>query len=246
MLANVTISVAELANLKPVHCKVLAGLLAFADRFGKCWPSQRTLAAVVGLKLSPLNRAIAEMESAGIFTRTRRGAGTLYQLAERFLWQAIRPKPAEPDCSASGTLSSASGTEGEAKKEIQDLKTKRGSVRLAPPPAASPAEPDVTPFFAENAENEKALPSHVTAALKPSARPVEGPNPFARRQWLRKLNTYIGEHLSGALQWSGWEVVAKAMNGDMLEKTEQRLLDQIDAAMRRCGYSNRSAQGGEP
>ena len=67
MLANVTISVAELANLKPVHCKVLAGLLAFADRAGKCWPSLRTLAEVIGLTLSRVQRAIAEMEGGRHF-----------------------------------------------------------------------------------------------------------------------------------------------------------------------------------
>jgi hypothetical protein len=221
LLANVTISVAELANLKPVHCKVLAGLLAFADRTGKCWPSLRTLAELVGLKLSRVHRAIAEMESDGILTRTRRGAGTLYQLAERFVWQAIRPRPAtpsnrssEPDCSASGTVSSASGTEGEAKKEIQDLKTKRGSVRLAPPPATPPAEPP----------------------QKPPALPVEGPNPFARRQWLRNLNRFIGERLSGPQQWSGWDLVARAEAGALIDRAERRQLDDIDRAMRGCGY----------
>lgn len=233
MLANVTISVAELANLKPVHCKVLAGLLAFADRAGKCWPSLRTLAELVGLKLSRVHRAIAEMESDGILTRTRRGAGTLYQLAERFVWQAIRPKSAErpktgipvlssADCSASGTVSSASGTEGESKKEIQDSKTKRDSVRLTPPPA--PPQPKLA--------GAGKLQPHP----KRPARPVEGPNPFARRLWLRTLNSFIGERLSGPQQWSGWELVARAEAGALIDRAERRQLDDIDRAMRGCGY----------
>jgi DNA-binding transcriptional regulator YhcF (GntR family) len=202
VLANVSIPVAELANLKPQHVSVLAGLLAFADRAGRCWPSLRKLAEITGLKLSRVHRAIAEMESAGILTRARRGAGTLYQLAERFVWQAIRRSRSEPDCSTSENVSSASGTEGEAKKEIQDLKTKRDiPVRRAAPPL----------------------------------RPAEGPNPFARRQWLRKLNSFIGERLRGPQQWAGWEVVAKALDGDSLAPDEKRALDGIDRMMRGCG-----------
>ena len=68
---------------------------------------------------------------------------------------------------------------------------------------------------------------------------MEGLNPFARRQWLRKLNTYVGERLSGAQQWSGWDVVAKAMNGDPLAPGEQRLLDGLDRMMRHCRYAAR-------
>jgi hypothetical protein len=156
------------------------------------------------------------MEGAGVLTRVRRGAGTLYQLAERFVWQAIRPNRTEPVCSASATVRSASATEGEARKEIQDLKIKRDVPvrRAAPPPPPPPTKHPV----------------------ERPARPVEGPNPFARRQWLRTLNSFVGERLRGPQQWSGWEVVAKALSGDSLAPDEKRALDTIDNMMRGCGY----------
>lgn len=189
MLSRVTIPVAAIAGIKPTHLSVLAGLLSFTDRAGRCWPSLRTLGRVCGMTLSRVQRAISEMETAGILTRARRGAGTLYQLAERFLWQAMSP--------ASETPSPTSGTEGEAKKEKEGLKIKRDLVRReAPPPP-----------------------------------PAEGPNPFARRRWLRRLNAYAGERLSGALRMSAWEVIARAEAG-ALDRTEQRLLDQLDRMMR--------------
>jgi hypothetical protein len=215
VLTNVSIPVAELANLKPQHVSVLAGLLAFADRAGRCWPALRTLSKTTGMTLARVHRAICEMESAGILTRVRRGAGTLYQIAERFVWQAIRPKAVDqpgPGCSASETVSSASGTEGEARKESEeDFKREDASVRRAAPPAA--ADPP----------------------QKRPARPVEGPNPFARRQWLRTLNSYVSERLCGPQQWAGWEVVAKAEAGS-LAPDEKRALDTIDNMMRGCGY----------
>jgi hypothetical protein len=230
VLTNVSIPVAELANLKPVHCTVLAGLLAFADRAGRCWPCLRKLVEITGLTLSRVHRAITEMESAGILTRKRRGAGTLYQLAERFAWQTIRPgavpssdRPSGPDCSASGTVSSASGTERESRKESEeDSKRDQGSVRRDAPPVAA---------------NHSAHPRGSDSSLhKPAAAAAEGPNPFARRQWLKTLNNFIGERLKGQLQWAGWEVVAKALNGDSLDRAEQRRLDDLDRMMKGCGY----------
>jgi len=65
---------------------------------------------------------------------------------------------------------------------------------------------------------------------------VEGPNPFARRQWLRTLNSFVGERLKGPQQWSGWEIVTKAMNGDVLAPEEKQSLDGLDRMMRQCGY----------
>jgi hypothetical protein len=236
VLQTVSVPVAELASVKPTHVHVLLGLLSFTNADGRCWPSLRKLAEITGLNLTRVHRAIAEMESAGLLTRVRRGAGTLYQLAERFLWRAIRPKgvavmatppkgicSTEPKgvssthtlCSASATVSSASATEGESRKEEvrEDSKREDGPVRLAPPPAAVGMTPTPRP-----------------------ARPAEGPNPHARRQWLRTLNSFIGERLRGPQQWGGWEVVTKAMNGDPLAPDEKRSLDGLDRMMRACGY----------
>ena len=112
----------------------------------------------------------------------------------------------------SGTGCPTSGTEGESRKEKEDSKKEDGLVRRAAPPAA--AEP----------------------LQRRPARPVEGPNPFARRQWLRTLNSFVGERLKGPQQWSGWEIVTKAMNGDVLAPEEKQSLDGLDRMMRQCGY----------
>jgi hypothetical protein len=113
VLRTVSVPVAELATVKPAHTHVLLGLLSFANADGRCWPSLRKLAEITGLKLSRVHRAIAEMEAAGILTRVRRGAGTLYQLAERFLWRS-RQSPANE------TVSPAAGTEGLPRKESEE------------------------------------------------------------------------------------------------------------------------------
>jgi hypothetical protein len=213
VLRTVSVPVAELATVKPTHVHVLLGLLSFADSDGRCWPSLRKLAEVCGMHLSRVQRAVAEMESAGILTRARRGAGTLYRLAERFLWKRL----------AGGTVSRAAETEGLPRKDLgEDFKREDDPVRLAPPSAAPPIEPP----------------------QKRPGRPAEGPNPFARRQWLRRLNSFISERLHGPQQWSGWEVVAKAEAG-LLDASEQRLLDGLDRMMRlsHSGDSGKSAEG---
>jgi hypothetical protein len=74
-------------------------------------------------------------------------------------------------------------------------------------------------------------PVRLAPPEKPAGKRASGPNPFARRQWLRRLNTYVSERLHGPQQWSGWEVIAKAETG-LLDPTEQRLLDGLDRLMR--------------
>jgi DNA-binding transcriptional MocR family regulator len=72
--------------MKSTHVHVLLGLLSFADRAGKCWPSLRRLAETVGMSLTRVQRAIAEMEVAGHLTRRRRfGSSTVYRIARRLL-----------------------------------------------------------------------------------------------------------------------------------------------------------------
>lgn len=229
MLANVSIPVAEIAGIKPTHLTVLAGLLSFTDRSGRCWPSLRRLAQVCGMTLSRVQRAVAEMEQAGIVTRLRRGAGTLYQLAQRFLWRPIRAvTPREGRRSPAGeTESPTSATEGEAKKEIPDLKKQRGWVRRDAPPTTAATLPAAGPDRSKASTVDDARSRHTAAA--------DGPNPFARRQWLRKLNAFIGDRLSGPHRIAGWELVAKAESG-VLDRAEQRTLDQLDRQMRGCGY----------
>jgi hypothetical protein len=162
-------------------------------------------------------------------TRLRRGAGTLYQLAERFLWRPIRAAtPREGRRSPAGeTESPTSATEGEAKKEIPDLKKQRGWVRRDAPPTRGGTLPSPNPDRSEVSAADEAHRRHTAAG--------KGPNPFARRQWLRKLNAFIGDRLSGPQRMAGWELLAKAETG-VLEIAEQRLLDQLDRAMRKTGF----------
>jgi hypothetical protein len=62
-----------------------------------------------------------------------------------------------------------------------------------------------------------------------------GPNPFAQRAWLRRLHVFIGERLDGAARWEGWELVAAAQAG-VLDRTQQRVIDQLDKKMRACDF----------
>jgi Helix-turn-helix domain len=216
------IPVTELATMKPVHTHVLAGVRSFANEAGICWPGLRRLAARCGMKLSSLQRAVADMVSLGYLTRERRGAGFLYRIAARFLRQ--RP--------TSGTGCPTSGTEGETKKEeVEDFKKEGGPV-----PLSRPDSRDVPQTVGMPIGDSRRVPENVgmpngDRPQKPAARPADGPNPFARRQWLRRLNTYVSERLCGPQQWAGWEVIAKAEVGP-IGGNDQRLLDGLDRMMR--------------
>lgn len=211
MLRQVTVPVAELTGMKPTHVSVLIGLLSFADRAGKCWPQQRRLAAIVGMSLTAVQRALVEMKEAGHLTIRRRfGTSSVYRVAKRFLPQ-FRIRNIEPQAPPAAPADppvvrcSEFGTEGIAKKEGQtdlEKEEERSSARRsAPPPVAART----------------------------------GPNPHARKAWLRTLHTFIGERSTGAAQWAGFELISAAQTGT-LTRMQQRDLDWLDKQMRACGY----------
>src|SRR3954447_2155426 len=143
MLRQVILPVSEIAGMKPTHVHVLVGLLSFADRAGKCWPSLRRLAETVGMSLSRVQRAIVEMEGAGHLARRRRvGGSTVYRIAARFLSRKqdsdSRPPPPRPT-KYPQPPSPASATEGEARKEGH-IENKEGAsvARRSAPPLAGP------------------------------------------------------------------------------------------------------------
>jgi hypothetical protein len=120
------------------------------------------------------------------------------------------------------------------------MKRDDGGVRRAAPPPPPPSRHPVSRSLVEHGIREAgAVGSNPLTRLP---RPADGPNPFARRQWLKTLNTFIGERLKGRLQWAGWEVVAKALNGDSLAPDEKRRLDGLDRMMRGCGYRDQDAR----
>lgn len=59
--------------------------VALADRAndnGECWPSQKTLAAMVGCSLSSVEKALKQMCDDGYLTREKRGRRTVYRLLD--------------------------------------------------------------------------------------------------------------------------------------------------------------------
>lgn len=97
MRSYVTIPTAEIPRLKNSHLKLLAVLLEFADRNGKCWPSLRAIAKASGMSLSRVPKSLSQMESLGYFERTSRAGSFVYQIAKRFLVKvkstiAIQPR----------------------------------------------------------------------------------------------------------------------------------------------------------
>ncbi len=57
-------------------CRVVLNALAdYADKAGRCWPSQTTLAAETGLAVRTIRLVLAELTAAGIIARTHRGNG---------------------------------------------------------------------------------------------------------------------------------------------------------------------------
>lgn len=210
MLNHVLIPVHEIAGMKPTHIAVLIGLKSFADRTGRCWPTLRTLAHAIGMTLSRVQRAVEEMvEAEDLKRRKRPGRSCVYQLAARFL----------------------------------GLSRQQDSKAPAPPPRStdSPATPSPAGRTEGESGKEDQLDSREEA--KPAAvrrfapPPVThtGPNPFARKAWLRTVHAFVGERLKGSVQWTGFELVAAAQAGT-LTRSQQRDLDWIDKQMRACGF----------
>ncbi|KMO20640.1 helix-turn-helix domain-containing protein [Methylobacterium platani] len=57
-------------------CRVVLNALAdYADKAGRCWPSQATLAVETGLAVRTIRLVLAELTAAGIIARTHRGNG---------------------------------------------------------------------------------------------------------------------------------------------------------------------------
>jgi DNA-binding transcriptional ArsR family regulator len=73
-------------TVRPALRWTLQNLVGFADRAGKCWPSVRKLADVVGISKSSVSRHLAALERAGILTRQRKPGGCYsYRIDSRFL-----------------------------------------------------------------------------------------------------------------------------------------------------------------
>jgi hypothetical protein len=203
VLCQVTLPVAEIVGMKPTHVHVLIGLLSFADRAGKCWPSLRRLADTVGMSLTRVQRAIAEMEVAGHLTRRRRfGSSTVYRVARRFLpvfqnrnTDSADPQPRPRICPQ--PTSPACGTEGVARTDRQ-IESKEGELSMR----------------------------HFAPLLP-------GPNPHARKRWLDKLHGFVCQYVRGTAQWEAWTLIDKARVGliDRAEQRMLDKLDLAMRAM---------------
>ncbi|MCC0809066.1 helix-turn-helix domain-containing protein [Methylobacterium sp. W2] len=55
---------------------VLTALADYADKAGRCWPSQATLASDTGLAIRTVRLVLAELTAAGVISRTHRGNGS--------------------------------------------------------------------------------------------------------------------------------------------------------------------------
>jgi hypothetical protein len=64
---------------------------------------------------------------------------------------------------------------------------------------------------------------------------LAGPNPHARKHWLNKLHGFVCQHVRGTAQWEAWTLIDRARGG-LIDRAEQRVLDQLDLAMRAAGY----------
>jgi DNA-binding transcriptional ArsR family regulator len=101
MLAYVPVRFDLYRPLRPHLRWTLQCLVAFADRDGRCFPSVRKLAEVVGIGKSTVSRHLAQLERDGILTRQRKPGGVYsYRIDSRFLpaGRGVSPKctPAVP------------------------------------------------------------------------------------------------------------------------------------------------------
>ncbi len=86
MWAKVPATVAHHPDLSDRAVHVYAVLARHADGGGRCWPSRDRLAALAGCSVRSMDRALVELDAAGVVERTARGNGhggrssTLYTL----------------------------------------------------------------------------------------------------------------------------------------------------------------------
>lgn len=86
MLTYVPVTFAVYRPIKAHLRWTLQCLVGFADHAGKCFPSVRKLAEVVGISKSSVSRHLVELERAGAISRQRRPGGVYrYQIDAQFL-----------------------------------------------------------------------------------------------------------------------------------------------------------------
>lgn len=70
-------------RLTPAHLRVYAALGVHADENGECYPSQSTIAAMLGVSVRTLQRHLDEIESSGFVVRlSRKGTSNAYRLTD--------------------------------------------------------------------------------------------------------------------------------------------------------------------
>lgn len=70
-------------RLTPAHLRVYAALAIYADQEGECWPSQATIAAVLGITTRGLQKHLQALEAAGFIVSTQRaGQSSVYRLTD--------------------------------------------------------------------------------------------------------------------------------------------------------------------
>lgn len=256
MLLAVSLPVAEIAEMKPAHVKLLAVLLSFADLQGRCWPALRTIADRARQPLSWVQRNIAEMAEAGyLATKRRRGASHRYLIAERFLprWaRAKNPQPSAAETAPHREDSTVSST-GPARQADQARAAPNRSPASGTREAGNPAAAfsDSSPGFPtprSPASGTKEIPG--SGLHLESIRGVPGLRRFAppldrtdaspeakaarRGKWLDRLSVWVARGFKGNIeaQMGAWELLAEARDPTRLPKHRQRELDRLDGLMR--------------
>lgn len=98
--AKVPAAVAHHPDLSDRAVHVYAALARHADDAGRCWPSRERLAALASCSVRSVDRALGELDAAGVIERTARGNGhggrgsTLYTLTAAGEPFAAVPEPA--------------------------------------------------------------------------------------------------------------------------------------------------------
>jgi DNA-binding transcriptional ArsR family regulator len=223
--AIVPVKAAGVRDLGAAACVYIA-LCAFADdRTGECFPSQRRIAEMTGLRREHVQRQIAKLAQMGLVEVRRRHREDGGKAANRY---RIILDPHVPDLG--GAHVRDLGDQREPEKDLTLQFEEEGDTaadwRSAPLHSTSERGSLPQPQGQASVHNQAAYDAEVAARK--------------RRNWLQNLYVWVTDHLRGEERWRAWETITAATEAGSraaTPKVSTRLLDELDR--RRRGEATR-------
>jgi hypothetical protein len=212
------------ADLGAAACVYIA-LCAFAgDRTGECFPSQRRIAEMTGLRRNQVQQQIAKLARLGLIKVRRQHRADGGKTANRY--QIVLDHPSglggTHPSDLGGTHPSDLGDQREPEKDSTIQFEEEGCAadgRSAPLHSTDERGPLPQAHRQASVRDRKAYDAEVRDRK--------------RHNWLQTLYGWVSYHLHGDERWRAWEAIEEARGGrETTPKISTRLLDELDRRRR--------------